>query len=83
MPKATKANRATLERLDVKAGGLMMQIYKATPRDDVRFSDCIKLAPPETVAAYEAARDAWRAYQEDMIGQGRAWRTSGGAFIWN
>ena len=83
MPKATKAQRARLDALDLAHLNLRHAVYSCAPRTDVKLEDCMAQAPAETVAAYIAAREAVDEYCREMISQGRAWRTASGCFYWN
>jgi len=83
MPKATKAQRATLDRLDATVSDLMSEIFAAGPHNQVRFSECLTIAAPELVARYYAASDAMMEFKFEMVNAGRAWRCRNGSFNWN
>jgi hypothetical protein len=83
MAKATKAQRAKLDRLEFTVSDLMGEIFAAGPHNQVRFSDCRVVAPQELVARYDAASDAMAAFKFEMVNAGRAWRCRNGSFNWN
>lgn len=72
MPKITKPLRTKHEKLLANVDRLQTEIFAAAhPRRDIVFSECRKLAPQSTVAAYDDA----------LSTLGRAWRASHGASI--
>jgi hypothetical protein len=83
MAKATKAQRAKLERLEATVSDLMSEIFAAGPHNQVRFSDCLTIAAPELVARYDVAVDALTGFKFDMVNAGRAWHCRNGSFNWN
>lgn len=82
MPKTTKAQRAKHEKLIAAVEKLSDAVFAVVhPRNDVVFSECLRLAPPALVNAREAALAELWAFEAQLIDEGRAWRSATGATL--
>lgn len=78
MPKATKAHRAKLDKLNAIRESYIAQVFNCANGQHVPFADCLKLAPPAIACGYLAARIARDDFERELIAAGRAWRDSFG-----
>lgn len=59
------------------------RVFDAGRAENLRWSECYKLASKEVQEAYDAAHSALMGFESDMVSQGRAWRASFGMFTPN
>lgn len=83
MPKMTKVQHKRLTNIEAARQSAIQAIYNSAPNRDTRFRDCLKLAHPGLVAAYEAACRDLIEFESRMIGEGRARRSNTGGFYTN
>lgn len=83
MPKATKAQRAKLDKLNAIREAYIMQVYDCANGNHVPFADCLKLAPPALVCDYLTARCARDDFERELVNAGRAWRDTFGHVVLN
>ena len=78
----TKAQSAKLAALKAALGVASDSVFAAaqekTGRNDIRFSDCLTYSDA-AASAYVSCRDALWQFEDDIIGQGRAYRDQFGA----
>ena len=74
MTKMLKKHLATLAALEAALEAATQAIFAAAhPRQDVRWSECYKMASAEARKAYDHAHSAWSGFRADMVAQGRAY----------
>ena len=83
MPKATKAQRTKLEKLNNVREQLIARVYDCAQGNHVPFLDCLKLASSDLVCEYLAARCARDDFERELVNDGRAWRDSFGHIVLN
>ena len=83
MAKITKAQTAKLAKLQADYDACANAVYAACGSDNLRFSDCFKLATDRVQGAYTRAYCDLGLYQDELIRAGRAYRGSFGTFMPN
>lgn len=81
MPKITKAQAVKLHNAQMLVFARADKVFDAaSPRNDVPFLDCLKMASPDVRAAHAEALSALHAMESELLAQGRGYRDSYGHF---
>lgn len=83
MAKMTKAQANALHDAQMLVFVAADKVFSASPRNDVPFSECLKLASPETRKFHADALARLEAMHADLIAQGRGYRDQWGHFKGN
>ena len=73
----TKAQLATLAKLDAAKDKAVSAIFAAAPNNITPFNVCYDMATPAERAAYEDACHNRREFQYQLQAQGRGWWNNG------
>jgi hypothetical protein len=80
MPKPTKAQALALHNAQMLVFAAADKVFSASPRNDVPFSDCLAMSPPETRAFHAEALAKLESLHSDLIAQKRGYRDQWGHF---
>lgn len=82
MAKMTQAGMNKLRKLQDAKDAAMNAIYRHGVLDDLRFSDCCRLASEDELEAYQEASRKLLEFQFQMVREGRAyWEGGVGRFF--
>lgn len=83
MAKMTKLQAQALHDAQMLVFAAADKVFSASQRNDVPFSECLKLASPETRKLHADALAKLEALHADLIAQGRGYRDAFGHFKGN
>jgi hypothetical protein len=79
MAKMTQAQHKRHATLRAALDKASERVFDAGRAENLRWSDCYKLASKDVQEAYDSAHSALMGFESDMVSQGRAWRSNVGA----
>ena len=80
MPKPTKAQALALHNAQMLVFAAADKVFSASTRTDVPFSECLKMASPETRKFHADALESLQTLERDLIAKGRGYRDQRGHF---
>lgn len=83
MPKhktLTKAQESRYRRLIEKECDAMHRVFEHAPHPHARWSECYAAAPADVKAVHSATERVCRAFEDEMIAQGRGYIDDDGRF---
>lgn len=78
--RMTKAQEAKYAKLKEAERAAMWRIFGYAPHRHARWNECYAVAPADVRAAHDAAAQALRDFERDMVAQGRGYFSERGYF---